>query len=95
MKDEAFGGAEDSSQLFEGEKKAKNAYLLFYQRDGNYIGGEQTPYMITPLDRVQQVQYSNPALAQTQSSFSQLSGSQTMPRVGRALELVEEDNLRN
>lgn len=39
LKDEAFGGAEES-QYLEGEKKAKNAYILFYQRNENYVNGE-------------------------------------------------------
>jgi hypothetical protein len=76
--------------LIEGEKKAKNAYLLFYQRDANYIGGEPTPYMVTPLDKVPQGTMSqfNPAMSSTQSSFSQLSNSQQIARAGRALEIV-------
>lgn len=46
LKDETFGGAEE---LFEGEKKAKNAYILFYERKKNYIGGEPSARMVQSL----------------------------------------------
>lgn len=50
LKDETFGGAEE---LLEGEKKAKNAYILFYERKKPFIANKPAASMIQALPKPQ------------------------------------------